>query len=43
MLGSQEQKNLDIWCRIKFEGPGYKKKGNKTRMLIDSISIVELE
>ena len=36
-------KNLDVWCRIKFEGPDFKKKGSRSRMLVDSISLIELD
>lgn len=36
-------KTLDVWCRVKFEGPLYKKQGTKNRILIDSISVVELD
>ena len=37
------EKKLDVWCRVKFEGPAYKKKGTKNRILVDSISVVELD
>ena len=37
------EKNLDVWCRVKFEGPAYKKKGTKNRILVDSISVIELD
>ena len=36
-------KNLDVWCRVKFEGPDFKKKGSRSRMLVDSISLIELD
>jgi hypothetical protein len=35
-------KNLDVWCRVKFEGPDFGKKGDVSRMLVDSISVIEL-
>ncbi len=34
-------KNLDIWIRAKFEGPDWGRKGSKSRLVVDSISVVE--
>lgn len=39
-LGS---KKLDIWCRVRFEGPTYKKKGTVDRIFVDSVSVIELD
>ena len=38
------EKDLDIWIRIKFEGPRFypEDKGKTNRMVVDSISFVEL-
>ena len=38
------EKDLDIWIRIKFEGPKFypEDKGKTNRMVVDSISFVEL-
>lgn len=36
------EKTVDIWCRAKFQGPAYGKKGDKNKMFIDSISLVEI-
>ena len=34
-------KTLDVWIRAKFEGPDWGRKGSKSRLVVDSISVVE--
>lgn len=36
-------KNLDVWIRAKFEGPAWGRKGSKSRLLVDSITVVEIK